>query len=127
MNPDAVVVAGYYQEGGLILKKMREMGMNQPVLGDNGFVSPELLKIAGVAADNVYVSSMWSADRNSQATKDFVKNFKAKYNRSMCVCLCEARSESDGRCRHHDGFEEGQRGPRECEEFRVRCRSDDLQ
>ena len=80
VNPDAVVVAGYYQEGGLILKKMREMGMNQPVLGDNGFVSPELLKIAGAAADNVYVSSMWSADRDSQATKDFVKNFKAKYN-----------------------------------------------
>ncbi len=79
-NPDAVVVAGYYQEGGLILKKMREMGMNQPVLGDNGFVSPELIKIAGAAADNVYVSSMWSADRASQATKDFVKNFKEKYH-----------------------------------------------
>ena len=79
-NPDAVVVAGYYQEGGLILKKMREMGMNQPVLGDNGFVSPELVKIAGAAADNVYVSSMWSADRASQATKDFVKHFKEKYH-----------------------------------------------
>lgn len=78
-NPDAVVVAGYYQEGGLILKKMRDMGMNQPVLGDNGFVSPELVKIAGPAADNVYVSSMWSPDRNSEATREFVKNFKAKY------------------------------------------------
>lgn len=78
-NPDAVVVAGYYQEGGLILKKMRDMGMNQPVLGDNGFVSPELVKIAGPAADNVYVSSMWSPDRNSEATRTFVKNFKEKY------------------------------------------------
>ncbi len=66
---DAVVVAGYYQEGGLILKKMRDMGMNQPVLGDNGFMSPELVKIAGPAADNVYVSSMWSPDRDSEATK----------------------------------------------------------
>ncbi len=79
-NPDAVVIAGYYQEGGLILKKMREMGMNQPVLGDNGFVSPELVKIAGAAADNVYVSSMWSADRDSAATKEFVSNFREKYN-----------------------------------------------
>lgn len=78
-NPDAVVVAGYYQEGGLILKKMRDMGMNQPVLGDNGFVSPELVKIAGPAADNVYVSSMWSPDRNSEATREFVRNFKDKY------------------------------------------------
>ena len=78
-NPDAVVVAGYYQEGGLILKKMRDMGMNQPVLGDNGFVSPELVKIAGAASDNVYVSSMWSPDRNSEATRSFVKNFRDKY------------------------------------------------
>ncbi len=78
-NPDAVVVAGYYQEGALILKKMRELGMNQPVLGDNGFVSPELIKIAGAAADNVYVSTMWSAERDSSRTREFVKNFKAKY------------------------------------------------
>lgn len=80
VNPDAVVVAGYYQEGGLILKKMRDMGMNQPVLGDNGFMSPELVKIAGPAADNVYVSSMWSPDRDSEATRKFVKDFRAKYN-----------------------------------------------
>lgn len=73
MKPDAVIVAGYYQEGGLILKKMREMGMDQPVLGDNGFVSPELVKIAGKAADNVYVSSMWSPDRDSETTREFVK------------------------------------------------------
>jgi branched-chain amino acid transport system substrate-binding protein len=79
-NPDAVVVCAYYQEGGLILKKMRDMGMNQPVLGDNGFVSPELVKIGGAAAENVYVSSMWSPDRDSDATRAFIKAFKAKYH-----------------------------------------------
>ena len=79
-RPDAVVVAGYYQEGGLILKKMRDMGMDQPVLGDNGFMSPELVKIAGKAADHVYVSSMWSPDRDSEATRKFVKDFKEKYH-----------------------------------------------
>lgn len=66
--------------GLFFLKKMRDMGMNQPVLGDNGFMSPELVKIAGPAADNVYVSSMWSPDRDSEATKKFVKDFRAKYN-----------------------------------------------
>lgn len=58
---------------------MREMGMNQPVLGDNGFVSPELGKMAGAAADNVYVSSMWSAARDTAATKTFVENYTKKY------------------------------------------------
>ena len=78
-NPDAVVICSLYQEGALILKKMREMGMNQPVLGDNGFVSPELGKLAGKAADNVYVSSMWTPERNNPETKNFVEKFKAKY------------------------------------------------
>lgn len=74
-KPDVVIVCSYYQEGARILKKMREMGMNQPVLGDNGFVSPELGKMAGAAADNVYVSSMWSAARDTAATKTFVENY----------------------------------------------------
>ena len=82
VNPDAVVVAGYYQEGGLILKKMREMGMDQPVLGDNGFVSPELGKMAGAAADNVYVSSMWSADRKDEKVQKFVENYTKAYGRA---------------------------------------------
>ena len=78
-KPDVVIVCSYYQEGARILKKMREMGMNQPVLGDNGFVSPELGKMAGAAADNVYVSSMWSAARDTAATKTFVENYTKKY------------------------------------------------
>lgn len=80
--PDVIVVCSYYQEGSRILKKMREMGMNQPVLGDNGFVSPELGKMAGAAADNVYVSSMWSADRKDEKVQKFVENYKKAYGRA---------------------------------------------
>lgn len=77
--PDVIVVCSYYQEGSRILKKMREMGMDQPVLGDNGFVSPELGKMAGAAADNVYVSSMWSADRKDEKVQKFVENYTKAY------------------------------------------------
>lgn len=79
--PDVIVVCSYYQEGSRILKKMREMGMDQPVLGDNGFVSPELGKMAGAAADNVYVSSMWSADRKDEKVQKFVENYTKAYGR----------------------------------------------
>lgn len=80
--PDVIVVCSYYQEGSRILKKMREMGMDQPVLGDNGFVSPELGKMAGAAADNVYVSSMWSADRKDEKVRKFVENYTKAYGRA---------------------------------------------
>ena len=81
-TPDVIVVCSYYQEGSRILKKMREMGMDQPVLGDNGFVSPELGKMAGAAADNVYVSSMWSADRKDEKVQKFVENYTKAYGRA---------------------------------------------
>ncbi len=81
-SPDVIVVCSYYQEGSRILKKMREMGMDQPVLGDNGFVSPELGKMAGAAADNVYVSSMWSADRKDEKVQKFVENYTKAYGRA---------------------------------------------
>lgn len=80
--PDVIVVCSYYQEGSRILKKMREMGMDQPVLGDNGFVSPELGKMAGAAADNVYVSSMWSANRKDEKVQKFVENYTKAYGRA---------------------------------------------
>lgn len=80
--PDVIVVCSYYQEGSRILKKMRAMGMDQPVLGDNGFVSPELGKMAGAAADNVYVSSMWSADRKDEKVQKFVENYTKAYGRA---------------------------------------------
>ena len=80
--PDVIVVCSYYQEGSRILKKMREMGMDQPVLGDNGFVSPELGKMAGAAADNVYVSSTWSADRKDEKVQKFVENYTKAYGRA---------------------------------------------
>lgn len=80
--PDVIVVCSYYQEGSRILKKMREMGMDQPILGDNGFVSPELGKMAGAAADNVYVSSMWSADRKDEKVQKFVENYTKAYGRA---------------------------------------------
>lgn len=80
--PDVIVVCSYYQEGSRILKKMREMGMDQPVLGDNGFVSPELGKMAGAAADNVYVLSMWSADRKDEKVQKFVESYTKTYGRA---------------------------------------------
>ena len=35
--------------------------------------------MAGAAANNVYVSSMWTPERNNPETKNFVEKFKAKY------------------------------------------------
>lgn len=79
-NPDVIVIAGFYQEGSLIVKKAREMGMTQPVIGNNGFNSPEYIKQAGAAADRTLVATPWNPERKSEKAQSFRKAFKEKYN-----------------------------------------------
>ena len=78
-NPDVICIAGFYQEGALIVKKAREMGMNQPIIGNNGFNSPQYIKQAGAAADGTLVATPWNPDRNSEKAQNFRKAFVAKY------------------------------------------------
>lgn len=78
-NPDVICVAGFYQEGALIIKKAREMGMNQPIIGNNGFNSPQYIKQAGDAADGTLVATPWNPDRKSEKAKHFREAFVAKY------------------------------------------------
>ncbi len=78
-NPDVIAVAGLYQEGALIVKKAREMGMNQPILAGNGFNSPEYIKQAGAAADGTLVATPWNPERQTEKAQNFRKAFVAKY------------------------------------------------
>ncbi len=78
-KPDIIIVASLYQEGALIMKKMRELGMNQPVVGSNGFNSPAFIKNAGAAADGAIVGTPWFLNKDDQKVRDFRKAYVEKY------------------------------------------------
>ena len=57
---------GYYQEVGLIVKQARELGMNMPIAGGDGWDSAKMPEIAGAAAlNNTYFSSLYSPEDSS--------------------------------------------------------------
>ncbi|MCL1895848.1 MAG: ABC transporter substrate-binding protein [Clostridiales bacterium] len=75
---DVLFVPGYYQEAGLIIKQARELGITQPILGADGFDSPELSEIAGPENVNeVYFSNHYSSLDESAAVQKFIEDFKA--------------------------------------------------
>ncbi len=82
LKPDAVMVSSLYQEAALVLKKARDTGIDVPFVGTNGFNSPELIKIAGKAADGAIVASPWYPGKENEKIKKFVADYKAKYNKS---------------------------------------------
>jgi branched-chain amino acid transport system substrate-binding protein len=81
LKPDAIMVASLYQEAALILKKARELGINVPIVGNNGFNSPQLIKSAGAAADGSIMASPWFPGKDDANVKKFVAAYKAKYNK----------------------------------------------
>ena len=73
---------GYYEEVGKIVKQAREIGLEVPMMGGDGWDSPKLIEIAGKAALNkTYYSSAYSADDTDPSTQKFIKAFKEKYQK----------------------------------------------
>jgi branched-chain amino acid transport system substrate-binding protein len=81
-KPDVLFVPGYYTEVGLIAKQAREMGVEVPLLGGDGWESPELYSIGGKALDGCYFSNHCSPDSKEAIVQDFVAKHQAKYHKA---------------------------------------------
>ncbi|MDO5286026.1 MAG: ABC transporter substrate-binding protein [Actinomycetia bacterium] len=78
---DVVYLPGYYQEVGLIVKAARALGITAPVLGGDGYDSPDLVKLAGAASlTDVYYTNHYSALDQDPKVTEFVTAFQKKYN-----------------------------------------------
>lgn len=86
-QPDALYVPGYYEEVGKIIKQARELGMNLPIIGGDGWDSPKLAEIAGNAAlNNTYFTNHYSVDSSDTASKTFVENYNKAYGQNPDAC-----------------------------------------
>ncbi len=78
---DVIFIPGYYDEAGLIIKQARDLGIDAPVLGADGFDSPVLLELAGeTALNDVYFSNHYSSLDEDPLVQDFIAKYKEKYN-----------------------------------------------
>ena len=78
-KPDVIYIPGYYGEVAIIARQARELGMTQPLLGGDGWDSPELWKLGGGALKNAYISNHYSADNPAPEIQNFVKSYTAKF------------------------------------------------
>lgn len=78
-KPDAIYVPAYYEEVSKIIKQAREIGINVPILGCDGWESPKLAEIAGKdALKDCYYVSAFSAQDNDPSVQAFIKAYKEK-------------------------------------------------
>ena len=79
-NPEAIFVPGYYTEVGLIARQARELGMNAPLLGGDGWNSIKLIEIGGAAIQGSYFSDHYSPEDTAPIVQSFIKKYQAAYN-----------------------------------------------
>lgn len=74
---DVIFLGGYHTEGGLIVRQMREQGMNTVLIGGDALVTQEYWQITGEAGSGTMMT--FSPDpRKTPAAAEVVARFKAK-------------------------------------------------
>ncbi|MEH7009349.1 ABC transporter substrate-binding protein [Neobacillus niacini] len=80
-NPSFIFIPGYYEEVGLIVKQARELGIDVPLVGADGWDSPKLVDLAGAEAlNNTYLINHYSSEDPDEKVQKFVTAFKDKNN-----------------------------------------------
>jgi branched-chain amino acid transport system substrate-binding protein len=77
---DGLVIWGNASQAGMILKQMRTMGMKQPVFGSSRVAYPELMKIAGPAAEGVVAVAAMDPDRQDPEWQSFRQRFQERFH-----------------------------------------------
>ncbi|MBN2082800.1 ABC transporter substrate-binding protein [bacterium] len=75
---DVLIVPAYYTEVGMIANQAREVGLEQPLLGGDGFDSPELYQVAGENIVGSYFTNHYAADDMDPAVQDFIRSYKER-------------------------------------------------
>ena len=77
---DGLVIWGDAVQAGLILKQMRAMGMRQPVFGSSRICYPEVLSIAGPAAEGLVTISPLDPTRSDPQWQQFRRSYLTRFH-----------------------------------------------
>ncbi|AXY26780.1 branched-chain amino acid ABC transporter substrate-binding protein [Suicoccus acidiformans] len=79
---DVIYIPSYYTEAGLIIKQARELGLDQAIVGPDGFSSEVLVELAGTEnANNVYYTDHFSTESEEAVVQDYLAAFEAEFGK----------------------------------------------
>ncbi len=82
-DAQAIFFPGNYTESALIMQQARELGITIPFLGGDTWENPEVIRIAGKAAEGaVYSSSYDPAAPLTERTRKFLDAYEKKYGKN---------------------------------------------
>lgn len=80
-QPDFYYIAAMPYNVGPVVKQLREAGLTAPVVGGDGYDTPDLVKVAGDTSENVYFTTHALMDKDNGT--DGIKKFIEAYNKEF--------------------------------------------
>ncbi|MCC5576034.1 MULTISPECIES: branched-chain amino acid ABC transporter substrate-binding protein [Microtetraspora] len=78
-KPDYVYWTGYFQEGGLIARQLRQAGYQGKIMVGDGSVSPKLIEIAGAEAATGVYATMTQTPDTLQGAESWIADYTKKF------------------------------------------------
>ncbi|MBI4179464.1 branched-chain amino acid ABC transporter substrate-binding protein [bacterium] len=82
-KPQAVFFGGLYDEGGLLVKQMRELGMDQLFLGPDGIKGKDFVDVAGAAAEGAIVSFVGKPVDQMASARAFLDRYEKRFGKPV--------------------------------------------
>ena len=79
-GPEGEFVPGYYTDAALICIQAKEVGLNVPIFGGDGWESEKLTEIGKEAVEGTYFSTHYSPDAGGPKGAAFVAAYKKRFN-----------------------------------------------
>ncbi len=82
LNPDALIVSALVTPASGILTQAQQLGLAVPIIGGNGFNSPDLTRLAGEAANGAISGAAYFVANENAKNTAFVQAYNAKYGKN---------------------------------------------
>lgn len=79
-NPDIIYIPGYYTDVGNIALQARNLGIEIPMMGGDGWDSEQLITIAGKAVEGCYFSNHYAPDQPEARIREFIAKYQKAYD-----------------------------------------------
>ncbi|WP_456636065.1 ABC transporter substrate-binding protein [Bradyrhizobium sp. USDA 10063] len=76
---DGLFVAAETQDGSILVKQIREMGLTTKVFGVGSWATADFIKLAGEAAEGIYAAVPYVSSLDTPRNQIFVKTYEAAY------------------------------------------------
>ncbi|MGZ8779512.1 MAG: ABC transporter substrate-binding protein [Thermoanaerobaculia bacterium] len=81
-SPQALFIPGFYTEVGQIAIQVRDLGMNMPLVGGDGWDSPAVIQIGGKAVEGSYFSDHYFVGDTRPVVQKFVDEYRRRHGKN---------------------------------------------